>query len=90
MYREQGLNAAGFEHVAWTGGGIEEDDLVRLIVACKKVLLSSVGEKAQTTMETVTFKHVDRIPLHADIYYLEEIQKTRSKRPTGKLISLEC
>ena len=92
-YWEQSLNAAGFDRVAWTGDGTEEGDLLRLIVAFTsneaRVPLSSVGEKAQTTMETLAFKYVDRIPLYADIYYPEEIQKSRSKRPIGQFSSLE-
>lgn len=86
-YWEQSLKAAGFEHVVWTGDGSEEGDLVRLIVAVapNDVLVpeSSASEKSQTTMETMLFKYVDRIPLYADIYYPQEIQKTKSKRPIG-------
>ena len=88
QFWELSLNAAGFDHVAWTGDGTEEGDIVRLMIASASdealVPESSVRERAQTTMETIPFKYVERIPLFADIYYPEEVQKTRSKRPIGK------
>ena len=84
---KQSLFAAGFEHVVWTGDGTEEGDLIRLITAIasdeRSIPESSAGGSAQTTMETMVFKYVDRIPLYADIYYPNEIQKTSSKRPIG-------
>ena len=83
----QSLSAAGFEHVAWTGDGNEEGDLIRLIFASNSnegiVPDSSGSGEARTTMETLLFKFVDRTPLYADVYYPNETQKTRSKRPIG-------
>ena len=87
----QSLNAAGFEHVVWTGDGYEEGDLIRLIAASHSnkgtVPESSQSGEAPATMETMLFKYVDRIPLYADIYYPNEIQKTKSKRPIGTFSS---
>ena len=87
---KQSLSAAGFENVVWTGDGTEEGDLVRVIAALSSdegsVPESSAGEKAQTTTETMLFRYVDRIPLYADIYYPNETQKTRSKRPIGRFL----
>lgn len=84
---ERNLKEAEFEHVVWTGDGSEEGDIVRLLVAFapNETLEpeSYANEQAQTTMETMLFKHVDRIPLYADVYYPKEIEKTKSKRPIG-------
>ena len=83
------LTRAGFGHVVWTGDGSEEGDLVRLIVASAPSYESCANEKAQTTMETILFKYVDRIPLYADVYYPQKVQKTRSNRPIGLSSFLE-
>lgn len=84
---DRNLREAGFEHVAWTGDGHDEGDIVRLIVAIapneEPNAATHASENLQTTMETVLFKEIDRIPLFADIYYPGKIQTTKSKRPVG-------
>ncbi|KAL9602709.1 MAG: hypothetical protein Q9219_001699 [cf. Caloplaca sp. 3 TL-2023] len=76
---KQALHAAGFQWIEWSGDETKESDVLRVITASPCRVVDSL-ENATTTKgdqddkslqgcETVVFKQVNGLNLHADIYY---------------------
>ncbi|KAI0180672.1 hypothetical protein GGR52DRAFT_583146 [Hypoxylon sp. FL1284] len=84
------LHEAGFGHVDWSDGAEPESAILRVIIA------SSISEGgsapshnstfADNAMETVVFKHVEGLDLHADIYYPAEPVEQGRQLPVALMI----
>jgi len=91
---KEDLYASGFSWVNWSNGPSQESQILRVIVASPTGQLSrptpnAVGfpetpDAPLATQETVTFKHVDTLPLNADIYYPSTAQTGGKPRPVGE------
>lgn len=82
---EKNLLESGYRWVKWSTGEKEESNILRLIVASAsdEAREEANGSQSPVTQETVIFKHVDSLPLQADIHYPQPIQNG-SARPIGE------
>ena len=93
---DKSLRAAGFKHVSWTDGVTREAQTLRFICAFNeeaqkdsfKPVPRSLTRRAGIQMETVVWKRVGDLDLHADIYYPPSGDTGLKKRPIGKMPSL--
>ncbi|KAI0379432.1 hypothetical protein F5Y04DRAFT_290317 [Hypomontagnella monticulosa] len=83
---ERVLREAGFQHVDWSDDANPESSILRVIVASASNKLASSQNSTTDTMETVVFKHVDGLDLHADIYYPTEPVGQGKKLPVALMI----
>jgi malonyl CoA-acyl carrier protein transacylase len=85
------LHTAGFEWIDWSDSASQESDILRVITASPFRLPSLDANKADEASgdkfplrETVVFKEVDGLQLHADLYYPTEIVDHHKSLPVGK------
>jgi acyl transferase domain-containing protein/SAM-dependent methyltransferase/acyl carrier protein len=84
------MKSVGFESVSWSDGDSPESQTVRLIAgfpaARPQDVISSNGggKKAQFGMETVVYKQLGDLAIHADVYYPLTPSSTSAKMPIGK------
>ncbi|RMZ84871.1 hypothetical protein DV738_g250, partial [Chaetothyriales sp. CBS 135597] len=89
---EQCLHAAGFAWVEWSDSASEESDILRVIVASPSLAVASVNSAVakkttdDSTRQTVVFKRVDGLDLHADIYYPAELADPERSLPVALMI----
>ena len=76
---EHSLRSAGFKNVTWTTGDTPESNTLRIIVGSPEANKLE-SRKPTFEVETLMYKQVDQIPLHADIYYppVSEMAKRKS------------
>jgi SAM-dependent methyltransferase/acyl carrier protein len=93
---ERCMRGAGFREVVWTDGSTPEAQTVRIIAGFPSVRpdskSSSKGSKstpAQVSMETVVYKQLGNIAIHADVYYPLSSGSTSRKMPIGKPAEVE-
>lgn len=79
------LREAGFQYVDWSDNTEPESAILRVIVASASSRLASSQNCTADTMETVVFKHVDGLDLHADIYYPTDTVEQHKKLPVGEI-----
>ncbi|KAI1110470.1 BcPKS19, polyketide synthase [Nemania sp. NC0429] len=65
------MKAAGFGEVAWSDGASPESKTVRLIAAFPHAspAAAAPGRALKVSSETVIYKTVGDLPIHADVYY---------------------
>ncbi|KAF1964890.1 hypothetical protein BU23DRAFT_604520 [Bimuria novae-zelandiae CBS 107.79] len=93
---KEDLYTSGFHWVNWSNGPSQESQILRVIAASPSAQASRpspaiVGSSQHQrplldTQETVVFKHVDSLPLNADIYYPSMAQMTNTPRPVALMI----
>lgn len=87
---ERVMKEAGFKGVLWTDGSTPEAKTVRVIGAFPSAHPRSVnaakdGKKPATArLETVVYKKLDHIEIHADVYYPTSSDTRTQKMPIGK------
>lgn len=89
---ERRMKKAGFSEVAWSDGATPESKTVRVIAAfpsgdlAKSAMAVPPAEKPiKAAMETVVYKKVGDLEIHADVYYpLEGETLPVSKMPVGE------
>lgn len=87
---EKILRGAGFRWVDWTRGPSREAAVIRVISASLHQALTKHEEEAigvaaeLVRKETMTYKKVGDLDLHADIYYPSEVVDPGRKLPIGK------
>lgn len=81
---ESRMRAAGFNEVQWSDGACPESKTVRLIGAFpskKNVAKKTAGIKA--ALETVVYKRIGDLEIHADVYYPAAGDLPKGKMPVG-------
>ena len=82
---EHKMKAAGFSEVSWSEGAVPESKTARVIAAFPTGT-RTVSKKAvvRGAMETVVYKEIDDLKIHADIYYPAEGEALPAKEmPVG-------
>ncbi|KAJ4422348.1 Type I Iterative PKS [Gnomoniopsis sp. IMI 355080] len=82
------LDKSGFCWVDWTVGESEESNVLRVITASPAEVprLDNDTIKEPVTMETLTFKRIDKLSLKADLYYSKEQINGVQVRPVALMI----
>ncbi|KAF8857473.1 BcPKS19, polyketide synthase [Acephala macrosclerotiorum] len=90
---ERCMKEAGFREVAWTDGSIPEAQTVRIIAGFPSVRPDSKGSSkdnkstpSQVSMETVVYKQLGNMEIHADVYYPLNSDSTSRKMPIALMI----
>lgn len=87
---ERRMKKAGFQEVSWSDGATPESKTVRVIAAfpsgSRTTAAVAVPEKpVKAAMETVVYKKIDDLEIHADIYYpLEGEPLPAQNMPVGE------
>jgi malonyl CoA-acyl carrier protein transacylase/SAM-dependent methyltransferase/acyl carrier protein len=82
---EKRIKSAGFEEVSWSDGTSPEAKTVRVIAAFPSQGEAVPEKSVKAAMETVVYKRVGNLDIHADIYYpLEGEVPLDRKLPVGK------
>ena len=96
---DSSLRAAGFKHVSWTDGSIEEAKTLRLICAFKGEAKEDrnwvpangiITKRAGVPMEEIVWKRVGSLDLCADVYFPKTPDPPGKKRPIGTAESKKC
>ncbi|KAF2275385.1 putative polyketide synthase [Westerdykella ornata] len=91
---ERVMKAAGFKEVLWTDGAAPEAKTVRVIGAFPStpetslpVVAKTAGVKSvKAALETVVYKRIGDLEIHADIYYPVDQELPPGKRPVALMI----
>ncbi|KAK2029121.1 hypothetical protein LX32DRAFT_617722 [Colletotrichum zoysiae] len=94
---EQALRKAGFEWVDWSRSSTRESETLRVITAsahnpvpakapAPAPVLAHNPSTTQQGVQTILFKDVDGVQLHADIYYPEAAVASGRKLPVALMI----
>ncbi|RYP43080.1 hypothetical protein DL770_011874 [Monosporascus sp. CRB-9-2] len=91
---EQALRAAGFEWIDWSNSSLAESDILRVITASPyklvpdidSVLTDQASSDQTTRKQTMVFKAVDGLQLHADVYYPPETVEPGRRLPVALMI----
>lgn len=80
---ESRMRAAGFNEVQWSDGACPESKTVRLIGAfpSKKTVKKTASIKP--ALETVVYKRIGDLEIHADVYYPAAGELPKEKMPIG-------
>lgn len=84
------LRDVGFGWVRWTTSASRESSVLKIIAASRHETTTDVGDGSLSVTgnlankETVVFKKVDDLELHADIYYPEQPVQVGKALPIGK------
>jgi acyl transferase domain-containing protein/SAM-dependent methyltransferase/acyl carrier protein len=85
---EEVMKSVGFGTVSWSDGNTPESQIVRLIAGFpaarpeEAVLGKEVSKKMQFGMETVVYKQLSNLAIHADVYY--PLSPSSAKMPIGR------
>lgn len=85
---EKVMKGVGFGSVSWSDGDSAESKTVRLIAGFpaarpeELALVKEGGKKVQFGMETVVYKQLGDLAIHADVYY--PLNPSSEKMPIGK------
>lgn len=69
---ERRMKAAGFGEVSWSDGATPESKTVRVIAAFPAGGTVTAKKTVKAAMETVVYKKIGELELHADVYYPAE------------------
>ena len=69
---ERRMKAAGFEEVSWSDGATPESKTVRVVAAFPAGGTTVPEKTVKAAMETVSYKKIGDLEIHADIYYPTE------------------
>ncbi|KAI0191545.1 BcPKS19, polyketide synthase [Xylaria flabelliformis] len=89
---EQVMKKAGFGEVLWSDGATPESKTVRVIGAFPGRNLARVNsvvpfkKPVKAVLETVVYKKIGDMEIHADIYYPEEVPDPNKKLPIALMI----
>lgn len=81
---ERKMKAAGFSEVSWSDGATPENKTARVIAAFVTGTQESKKAPVKGAMETVVYKNIGDLNIHADIYYPTEREALPDKKmPVG-------
>ncbi|KAI0862679.1 BcPKS19, polyketide synthase [Xylaria cubensis] len=89
---EQVMKKAGFGEVLWSDGATPESKTVRVIGAFPRRNSARVDsvvpfkKPVKAVLETVVYKKIGDVEIHADIYYPEEVPDANKKLPIALMI----
>jgi hypothetical protein len=88
---EREMMEAGFGDVVWTDGESREAKTARIIATFPRARRKVVREKekAQVGMETVVYKTIGEMEIHADVYHPVTLETSAKKLPIGKFSMYE-
>ncbi|KAL4864217.1 hypothetical protein BDV12DRAFT_205861 [Aspergillus spectabilis] len=66
---ERQMKAAGFQDVSWSDGNSPESKTVRVVAAFPTGSPAAPVKRIKAAMETVVYKRVGDLNIHADVYY---------------------
>ena len=82
---ERKMKAAGFRDVLWSDGATPESKTVRVVAAFPGSRQTVSERKVKAAMETVVYKRVGDLDIHADVYYpAADQQLVERKMPVGR------
>ena len=88
---EKSMKAAGFKHITMTDGTSKESRTLRIITGfpadCEDPAYrraAAIPSKSGTRIETLAYKATRTNILRADVYYPDENETLKTKRPIGK------
>jgi len=88
LFWETSMRNAGFKHVSYTDGTSEEARTLRIITAFPvvpvndTVVMKKLTRKGEPRIQTVVYKQIGDLSLHADVYL--PTKTTQTKRPIGR------
>lgn len=81
---ERRMKAAGFEEVSWSDGATPESKTVRVVAAFPAGGTAAPEKTVKAALETVVYKKIGDLEIHADIYYPIEGQVLPDRKmPVG-------
>jgi len=66
---ERRMKAAGFREVSWSDGATPESKTVRVVAAFPAGARTAPEKTVQAALETVVYKKIGDLEIHADVYY---------------------
>lgn len=80
---ESRMRAAGFNEVQWSDGACPESKTVRLIGAFPSRNVAKKTPSIKAALETVVYKRIGDLEIHADVYYPAAGELPKGKMPVG-------